>query len=100
LVYFTSGIPDCRRYDMWKTEHSLSPNQGTVSPCRSNHGGWQTRLGSAGGKGVRLLGSQTHVLHPKGVEHIPQHRLFFRCEIAFGLVFQDREQVDNVFRLR
>jgi len=51
-------------------------------------------------QGVLLLGSQTHVLHPKGVEHIPQHRLFFRREIACGLAFQDREQVDNVFRLR
>src|SRR3970040_804056 len=37
-------------------------------------------------KGVLLFGSQTHVLHPKGVEHIPQHRLFFRCEIACGLL--------------
>ena len=34
------------------------------------------------------------------VEHIPQHRLFFRREITRSLVFQDREQVDNVFRLR
>ena len=49
--------------------------------------------------GVRLFGSQTHVLHPKGVKHIPQHRLFFRREIAFGLVFQDREQIDNLFGL-
>ena len=40
-------------------------------------------------QGVRLLGSQTHVLHPKGVEHIPQHRLFFRREIPLGLGFQD-----------
>ena len=71
---------------MWNTEHARSPNQGSVPPRRIECGGRQTRLGSAGGKGVRLLGSQTHVFHSKGVEHIPQHRLFFRCEIAVGLV--------------
>jgi hypothetical protein len=67
----------------------------------SHQPGWLTdRSGVGRRQGVRLLGSQTHVLHPKGVEHIPQHRLFFRREITRSLVFQDREQVDNVFRLR
>ena len=55
--------------------------------------------GGDGRQGV-LLGSQTHVLHPKSVEHIPQHRLFFRREVARGLLLQDREQIDNVFGLR
>ena len=82
LISFTSGIPDCRCH-MSMEERIFT---GTFGVDRR--------------QGVLLLGSQTHVLHPKGVEHIPQHRLFFRREITRSLVFQDREQVDNVFRLR
>ena len=71
LISFTSGIPDCRCHI--RMEERIFT--GTFGIDRR--------------QGVRLFGSQTHVLHPKGVEHIPQHRLFFRREIALGLLFQD-----------
>ena len=58
LLSFTSGIPDCRPHDVWKNEYSLSPNQGNVSPPRMNHGGWQTRLGSTGGRGYYYLAAK------------------------------------------
>lgn len=99
LLSFTSDIPDCRRFDTWKVASSKSLNQESVSPGLATMVETDT-FGVDRRQGVRLLGSQTHVLHPKGVEHIPQHRLFFRREIARGLLFQDREQVDNFFRLR
>jgi hypothetical protein len=42
LFSFTSGIPESLRHDVWEKECSCSQIQGSVSPCRINHGGRQT----------------------------------------------------------
>src|SRR5678816_440133 len=52
LISFTSGIPDYRRLGTWKTACSRSWNLESVSPGRMDHGGWQTRPGSTGGRGT------------------------------------------------
>src|SRR5262245_33392584 len=90
---FTSGIPDCRRYDIREDRIFAFIESSVECLPTSHHPLWLTdRSGVGRRQEVRLLGSQTHVLHPKGVEHIPQHRLFIRREITRGLAFQDREQ--------
>ena len=47
-----------------------------------------------------LPSGQAHIFHAQGIEHVPQHRLLFSREIADGLPFQDRQEIDDFFGLR
>ena len=56
---------------------------------------------TANRKDGRLLRrSERDILHTKGIEHVAQNGLFVRGQIAFGLVFQDGQEVDDFFGLR
>src|SRR4026208_2145603 len=75
LISFTSGIPDCRATTYGRQNIHSHRIRGASPQVASTMTADSHTSGVDGRQGVRLLGSQTHILHPKGVEHIPQHRL-------------------------